>query len=217
MHDGAHRSRRAQAHTGRWPSSFGLPRHGRAQGARRARPADRSTRSRSTSRSAASPTRSAGASPRRSRWMFEACSADQIERYRAADDARHAARVLRHHRGRGRLRRRRHRRRPRGATATQLRSQRREVARHQRQPRRLLHRPGQDRRRADKRRAPCLFFVDTDDARHRDGAHAGLHPHLPAASSDLPLQRRAGAGRATASAPRATAWASPTPGSATSG
>ncbi len=54
-------------------------------------------------------------------------------------------------------------------------------------------------------------------ARRRHRALARLRPHLRPPSSDPPLRQCRGSGCATASARRATAWASPMPGSGASG
>ena len=73
----------------------------------------------------------------------------------------------------------------------------REVVRHERQPRGLLHPAGPARRRAACRLARALLHRRRP-AGHRAGPHAALQPHLQRSSSDLPLQRRAGARAAAA-------------------
>ena len=121
---------------------------------------------------------------------------------RTADSARRARGVLRHHRGGRRVRRRRHRRdRPPGRR--RVPAQRREVARHLLQLRRLRLLPGQARRRRARRRARHVPGRPPEPRRHRR-PHAGLHAHDQPSSPDRGVHRRARSGNCTWSGRKAT-------------
>ena len=97
-----------------------------------------------------------------------------------------------------------------------LPAERRQVARHLLQHRRLRVLPGQARRRAAPRRARDVPGGPAQPRGQR-GAHPGLLAHDQPPPPDRRVRRRPGPGAPTWSARRATAWRSPTSGSGSSG
>ncbi len=166
-------------------------------------------------RSAASRTRSAGACTPRPHGRRPSCREHQMQTLDPADDPRRAARVLRDHRGRRRQRRRRDRgdRPPR---RRRVRAQRREDARDVVQQRELLLLPGEDRRRAERGRARDV--LRRQGRRPACGSCASPRTRTPTPTPTRSSRSTTCACRPrTSSARKATAWPSPTSGSATSG
>ena len=146
-----------------------------------------STRSPSGSSSAASPTRSAGASPSRIAGCSRPARRQQLERFvlplmtgkrkecyaitesGSGSDVDIETSATRH--------------------GGRLSDHRREVVRHERELRRLLHPAGEARRRSACRRARAVLHRQ-GRARHRARAHAAVQPHVRRSPSGLPLQRR---------------------------
>ena len=200
--------------TGAGPTSSGCtpPTCPRSSAAAAARCSNRSS---SRSRAAGPPTPWAGSLATPPAWLPAVATPDQIEHYVLPAHPGREGGVLRHHRGRRRLRRRRHRghRPSRRRRATCSTGSSGTSPRYNSSRLRLL--PGQADRGRPRRRArhvhrrPAL-------RRGAGGAHAGVHPHHQPPPPDRGVRVGPRAGRPAGRGRRATAWASPTSGSATS-
>ena len=147
------------------------------------------------------------------RWMFEACTEEQLAALCAAAHERQAQGMLRDHRERRGFRRRDRGHRP--ALPGRLPDFGREVVRHEREPRRLLHPSGPARRRAHAG-SHALFFIDDDQpgielVRTPPFSHTFSDHHPIYRFNDVLVPERSG------SAPRATACSTLTAGSAANG
>ncbi len=174
-----------------------------------------STRSPSGNSSAASPTRSAGASPRPQSWMFEACTAGPG---RAATSCRSCAASARSAT-----------RSPRAARAADVAIE--TTARRAKGGYAITGEKWYvtsanladyfilQARLADGPHAgaDALFFIDKETPGIEVLRSPALQPHLQRPPPDLPLPATSWCRRRTGSGPRATACASRTPGSAASG